>query len=454
MLPLQSWKPRSYQEQAVKLMVSQAAAGLFLDPGLGKTSTTFAAFKILKDAGYVKKMLVIAPRRAAQIVWPAERSKWLEFNNLSVHVLHGKGKDNIPDADIYVINPEGLEWVSSRLTALGVDMLVVDESTKFKHSNTQRFKLLRTLLPRFKRRYILTGTPTPNGLMDLFSQIYILDQGNTLGRYITKYRNEFFFQTGYGGYTWSPKLDSMERITNRVAPLVLRMKAEDYLDMPQLIFNDIYVELPPAASARYRAMENDFFVALESNEIVAENAAVASGKLRQIANGGAYTGVDKEFVVLHQEKVSALADLVEQLAGNPLLVLYEFDFDREMIQKEINCVALRSGTSDKAAAEYIRGFNAGEIPVLIGHPGSMGHGLNLQGACHHVCWYGLTWNLEYYDQATRRVYRQGQESDRVFVHRIAARNTIDEVVLHTLAGKNARQSELLSNLQRYRRTLN
>lgn len=435
-------------------MVSQAAAGLFLDPGLGKTSTTFAAFKILKDAGYVKKMLVIAPRRAAQIVWPAERSKWLEFNNLSVHVLHGKGKDNIPDADIYVINPEGLEWVSSRLTALGVDMLVVDESTKFKHSNTQRFKLLRTLLPRFKRRYILTGTPTPNGLMDLFSQIYILDQGNTLGRYITKYRNEFFFQTGYGGYTWSPKLDSMERITNRIAPLVLRMKAEDYLDMPQLIFNDIYVEMPPAASARYRAMENDFFVALESNEIVAENAAVASGKLRQIANGGAYTGVDKEFVVLHQEKVSALADLVEQLAGNPLLVLYEFDFDREMIQKEINCVALRSGTPDKAAAEYIRGFNAGEIPVLIGHPGSMGHGLNLQGACHHVCWYGLTWNLEYYDQATRRIYRQGQESDRVFVHRIAARNTIDEVVLHTLAGKNARQSELLSNLQRYRRTLN
>lgn len=453
-LPLQSWKPRSYQEQAVKLMVSQAAAGLFLDPGLGKTSITFAAFRILRNAGYVKKMLVIAPLRSVYMVWPEERSKWFEFNDLRVHVLHGKGKDTMPDADAYIINPEGLDWVSGKLGALGVDMLVVDESTKFKHTNTQRFKMLKALLPRFKRRYILTGTPTPNGLMDLFGQVYILDQGNALGRFITKFRNEYFFQTGYGGYTWSPKLDSMERVTQRVAPLVLRMKAEDYLDMPELIYNDIYVQLPAQTLERYRKMENDFFVALESDEIAAANAAVASGKLRQIANGALYTGANREFTVLHREKVTALADLVEQLAGSPLLVLYEFDFDREMIQKELDCPALHGGTSPKSANQYINDFNEGKLPVLIGHPGSMGHGLNLQGACHHVCWYGLTWNLEYYDQATRRVYRQGQQSDRVFVYRLAARDTIDEVVLQTLAGKDRRQAELLSNLERYRRAQN
>ena len=438
----------------MRLMISQAAAGLLLDPGLGKTSATFAAFKILRDAGYIKRMLVIAPKRPMELVWPKERTKWFEFQDLRIHILHGKGKDKIPDADIYLINPEGLEWLAGKLGVLGVDMLVVDESTKFKHTNTQRFKILRALLPKFKRRYILTGTPTPNGLMDLFGQVYVMDQGNALGRFITKFRNEYFFQTGYGGYTWAPKIDSMERITERVAPLVLRMKAEDYLEMPELIYNDIYVQLPAQVIQRYRAMEDDFFVAVENNEIVAANAAVASGKLRQIANGALYTGDDKKFTVLHREKTTALVDLVDQLAGSPLLVLYEFNFEREMIQKELDCPALYSGTTTKKAAMYEEAFNKGTLPVLIGHPGSMGHGLNLQGACHHVCWHGLTWNLEYYDQATRRVYRQGQNSERVFVHRIAARDTIDEVVLQTLAGKNTRQAELMANLARYRKALN
>lgn len=432
-------------------MVSQSAAGLLLDPGLGKTSSAFAAFKILKEVGYVKRMLVVAPLRPVYMVWPAERSKWIEFNDLKVHILHGKGRDNVPEADVYVINPEGLEWLSSRLNALGVDMLIVDESTKFKHTNTQRFKTLKAMLNRFKRRYILTGTPTPNGLMDLFGQVYLLDQGNALGRFITKFRLEYFYQTGYGGYTWAPKIDSLERITKKIAPLVLRMKAEDYLDMPELILDDIYVQLPAPVMERYRRMENDFFVALDNAEIAAANAAVASGKLRQIANGALYTGSDREFTVLHKEKISALVDLVEQLAGSPLLVLYEFDFDREMIQRELDCPALHGGTSTKAANTYVNDFNAGKLPVLIGHPASMGHGLNLQGACHHVCWYGLTWNLEFYDQATRRVYRQGQKSDRVFVHRIAARDTIDEVVLQTLAGKERRQTELMANLAQYRR---
>jgi len=458
-LPLQHWKPRSYQEDAVKLMIGQGALGLLLDPGLGKTSVSFAAFAILKSTGHVSKMLVIAPLRPAYLVWPKERNKWYEFHTLKVHVLHGKGKDNIPDdADIYVINPEGLEWLVKKglVRLLGLDMLVVDESTKFKHTNTQRFKLLKVLLPAFKRRYILTGTPTPNGLMDLFGQIYLLDQGHALGRFITHYRREYFYESGYGGYEYRPKIDSLERITKRVAPLTLRLKAEDHLEMPDLIYSDIPIKLPPAARKLYNDMENTFVAALDSGEVAASNAAVASGKLRQIVNGALYSTDalgDRDFKVLHTEKLDALEDMLEQLGGQPLLLLYEFDFEREMIQKKFNCPALGGGVSMKKAAEIEAAFNRGEIPLLIGQPAAMGHGLNLQEACHHVLWYGLTWNLELYDQATRRVYRQGQQAGTVFVYRLVAEETIDEVVRDSLAGKDRTQTVLMKELSTYRKRM-
>lgn len=456
--PFQAWKPRSYQEEAVKLMISQGAAGLFLDPGLGKTSISYAAFAILKGLGHVRRMLVIAPLRPAHLVWPKERTKWLEFHSLTVHVLHGKGLENIPPADVYVINPEGLQWLSrpKQLQTLGVDMLVVDESTKFKHTNTQRFKFLRALLPAFKRRYILTGTPTPNGLMDLFGQVYILDQGNALGRFVTHYRKEYFFQSGYGGYDWRPKIDSLDRITKKVAPLTLRLRAEDHLQMPELLYEDIVVKLPPAVRKIYAGMENTFLADLDNGVVAAANAAVASGKLRQIVNGALYmegVGPKREYKVLHSEKLDAVEDLLEQLGGKPVLLLYEFDFERDMLQKRFNCPALGGGVSTKKASEIEAAFNRGEIPLLIGQPQAMGHGLNLQEVCHHVVWYGLTWNLELYDQATRRVYRQGQRAETVFVYRLVATDTIDEVVSGALAGKDRTQTALMGSLSQYRKKM-
>ncbi len=439
-------------------MISQGAAGLFLDPGLGKTSISYAAFTILKELGHVRRMLVVAPLRPAHLVWPKERTKWQEFHKLTVHVLHGKGLENIPPADVYVINPEGLQWLSrpKQLQALGVDMLVVDESTKFKHTNTQRFKFLRALLPAFKRRYILTGTPTPNGLMDLFGQVYILDQGHALGRFVTHYRKEYFFQSGYGGYEWRPKIDSLERITKKVAPLTLRLRAEDHLQMPELLYEDIAVKLPSAVRKTYNAMEGTFLAELDNGVIAAANAAVASGKLRQIVNGALYTeglGSKKEYTILHNEKIDAVEDLLEQLGGKPVLLLYEFDFERDMLQKRFNCPALGGGVSTKKAAEIEAAFNRGEIPLLIGQPQAMGHGLNLQEVCHHVVWYGLTWNLELYDQATRRVYRQGQRAETVFVYRLVAEDTIDEVVSGALAGKDRTQTALMGSLSQYRKKM-
>lgn len=452
--PLQHWTPRSYQEEAVKLMVSQGSAALFLDPGLGKTSTAFAAFAILKATGHVKRVLVIAPLRPAYLVWPKERNKWYEFHTLTVHVLHGRGKEHIPPADIYVINPEGLDWLAQpgRLAALGVDMLIVDESTKFKHSHTQRFKTLKLLLPRFKRRYILTGTPTPNGLMDLFGQVYILDQGHALGRFITHYRREYFYEAGYGGHEYKPKIDSLERITARIAPMVLRLRSEDHLKMPKLLYEDIKVTLPPAARKKYKDLEDHFFLEMDEGEVNASNAAVLSGKLRQVANGGLYmtAGDNKDYAKVHEEKLKALEDLLEQIGSDkPVLLLYEFDFERDMLQKKFDCPALGK-LSMKQAAIAEQQFNEGKIPLLIGQPGSMGHGLNLQDICHHVVWYGLTWNLELYDQATRRVYRQGQQAETVFVYRLVAEKTIDEAVIGALAGKDKVQSTLLKSLSTYR----
>lgn len=451
--PLPSWKPHAYQETAIKLMISQACAGLLLDPGLGKTSTTLAAFTILHSMKLVRTMLVIAPRRVCYNVWPKEVAKWAEFAHLRVEILHGPQKDELlgRPADVYVINPEGLDWLFTKMNErqISFDMLVVDESTKFKHSDTKRFKAMRKMLHRFRRRYILTGTVAPNGLMDLFGQIYLLDEGAALGRYITHYRTSYFYPSGYGGYTWAPQHGALERISERIAPLVLRMQDSDYLQLPEMVNNFIEVELPDQARKVYRELERVLITEIQDHTVIAANAAVASGKCRQVANGALYTYGDrdlKNYTVLHTEKVTALVDLVEQLQGQPLLVLYEFDFDRDMIQdamKDTPCF----GGSDKKDSKLVDQFNLGVLPVVLGHPASIAHGLNLQGACAHVCWYGQTWNLEHYDQAIRRVRRQGQKADRVMIHHIVAKDTVDELVLQTLRSKDRTQATLMDALK-------
>jgi SNF2 family DNA or RNA helicase len=396
------------------------------------------------------------------VTWPDEIQKWTDFEGLTYCIIHGPYKEACLDleADVFLINPDAIAWLleNGRYRRIGADILCVDESTKFKNSSTKRFKAMRQMVPTFKRRWILTGTPTPRSLMDLFGQIYILDQGLALGRFITHYRNEFFYPSGFGGYDWQPKLDSADRIAKRIDPMVLRLKAEDWIKMPELMFKDIYIDLPPDARKIYRQLEVAFITQIQEEDIVAANSAVAGGKCRQVANGAIYSEIEAEgtgrrqFHEVHDAKLDALEDLVEELQGQPLLVLYEFQHDYErMASRFPNVPVIHGGTSTKKALEYIERFNLGELPLLVGHPASMGHGLNLQQSCNRVCWYGMTWNFEYYDQAIRRVYRQGQKENHVIVYRIVARDTLDEDVIESLKSKDDVQAAFMRRLKTFKR---
>lgn len=434
-------------------MLQNACAGLFLDPGLGKTSITLAALKILKREKLMNKVLIIAPLRVCYSVWPREAVKWKDFKELSITILHGKDKEKnlAKDFDIYLINPEGLPWLLARnFKKLGFDILIIDESSKFKATNTQRFKLLKPVLPYFRRRYILTGSPAPNGMMDIFGQIFILDLGGALGRFITHYRNTYFYPSGFGGYEWKLQQGAEARIQERIRPLTMRLEAKDYLELPKLIINRIEVELPSKAREAYKEMEREMFAALTKGDIVAANAAGASMKCRQMANGGVYDE-DRTTHHLHMEKAEAVLELIEELQGTPALIAYEFKHDLERLQRVLgkDTPYIGGGVSTKRSTELEIAWNKGEIPVLLGQPASISHGLNLQDAGNHVIWHSLTWNFEHYDQFNKRVLRQGSTHSKVFVHHIVATDTIDEAILMALAFKDNTQKSLLAGLKDY-----
>jgi SNF2 family DNA or RNA helicase len=452
-------RPHAYQKRAIRFLLENAAAGLFLDPGLGKTAVTYAALKLLLKRGVVRSLLVVAPLRTVYLVWPKEAKKWTAFHGLSVGLLHGPRKDECLRShhDVYVINPEGLTWFEETTKfekRLIPDVLVIDESTKFKHTRTLRFKTLKRLLPRFKRRYILTGTPAPNGLLDLFGQIYVLDGGLALGRYITRYRLDHFHPTGYGGYTWVPKPDAEHEIHKKIKHLVLRMSDEEYLTLPPKKTTTIYVDLPDEAMTTYQQLKRKFVVRLRRGEVTAVNAAAKTVKLRQLASGQVYLDSGEQLrsrktEITHSEKVEATVDLVEELSGQPTLVAYEFRHDIPRLQKALggDVPYLGGGVSAKRGVEIEEAWNRGELPVLLVHPQSAAHGLNLQGAGRAVIFFSLTWDLDGYDQLIRRVYRQGQTKP-VFIYNVVARKTIDEVVLEALGSKNRTQRSLLALLEK------
>ena len=429
------------------MMLGQSAVGLFLDPGLGKTSICLGALRVLKKLGYVKKTLIIAPLRPAYSVWPGEVCKWKEFNDFTYAVIHGPAKyANLQeDVDLYIINPEGLAWLVEQKADLPeFDCLIIDESTKFKDSQTKRFKALKKILHKFSRRWILTGTPMPNTLADLFGQIYILDRGNALEPYITRFRLKYFYRPGYNAWEWKPQPGAFNRVIEKIDPLVLRLKGEDYLEMPDLKFINIPIDLPPAAQEIYREVENDFIYKLDEGLILAANAAAAGTKLRQIANGAVYLD-EGGYSVVHDAKLDALEDLMEELAGHPVILMYEFNHDRErLLAKYPDAVDVKT---TKDFTKLVHDFNAGKIDILLGHPASIGHGLNLQGACYHEIWFGITWNFEHYDQTIRRIYRQGQEAPIVYVYHIVAKNTRDVRVQEVLQRKDRQQSDLLNALR-------
>ena len=400
-------------------------------------------------------------------MWPKELKKWTNFQKLSCSILHGSKKESAlkEKADIYLINPEGLPWLinSGALEELKPDTLIIDESSKFKNTQTQRFKTLKPWLGKFRRRWILTGSPTPNGLLDLFGQIFILDMGAALSPYITQYRRMFFDPSGYGGYEWKLKPDGAKRINTAIKPLILRLEDSDYLELPEIVDNDIYVDLPPAARKMYNQMERVLLTSLANKELItAANAGVASMKCSQIANGGVYRQglevdtplVDSErWVDVHDAKAEAVADLVEELEGEPVLIGYEFDHDlarlRKVLPKDAVYVA---DLSAKQFAEVENRWNRGEITVLVGQTSSIAHGLNLQdGNARHLILHSLIWNYEDYMQFIRRIRRQGNKSKKVFVHRIIARDTVDEAKVDALANKHDTQYSFLTALKDYAR---
>jgi SNF2 family DNA or RNA helicase len=421
--------------------------------------------------------VVFAPLRPVYSVWPSEQEKWADFKDLSVGILHGKNKEDVllEDHDIYVINYESIDWLTEhkgsnvlnsknmKLLLSKVDVLIFDELSRMKHTNTKRFKALKPWLGKFERRWGLTGSPAPNGLMDLFGQCYVLDLGRSLGQYITHYRNRYFYPSGYGGYSWSLQEGADVRIQAAVKPMALRMEAEDYLKMPKVINVPIYVELPPAARKVYEEMEDDLFTEIEGEEFVAATVSSASIKCQQIANGALYkdkmdplTGLPvhgkREWQQLHTAKLDALQELIDELQGQPCLFGYHFGHDLERIIATLGKNTPHMDVSPKLFEKLKNQWNANELPYLFGHPASMGHGINLQeGQANHVGWFNIPWDYDQYDQFIRRVRRQGNNADTIFVYHIIAKGTIDEAKMRALTNKGKGQKALLDALKTYRR---
>lgn len=469
-----SWVPHTYQEKALRFILERRSAGLFLDPGLGKTSISYAGICALKRAKQPHRTLVVAPRRPAVMVWPEEQALWAEFEGLSVGLVHGPKRLDVwgEQHDVYVVTYDGLVWLIKTglllkaLRSKKIANLVLDELSKVKNTHTQRFKSLKKVLHLFERRWGLTGSPAANGLMDLFGECYALDLGASLGKFITHYRAQYFDAVGPDPRfpVYAPKPGAEDSIFARLKNVALRIDAEDHVKMPKLIPNTIYIDLPPKALAAYKRMEEEFFLNLDNEVFTADNAAALSQKCRQIAAGALYedridplTGVPRvgkrKFAVLHEEKLDALEDLFDELNGQPLFVGYYYGHDLAQIRKRFGADTpfIGGGTSDKESLRLQSAWNAGDLPLLLGQPDSVGHGLNLQrGNADQICFYSMTWNFEHSDQFIRRLRRQGNEARQVFVHYIMARNTVDALILSALKRKGSTQQRLHDALKDYR----
>lgn len=442
-----TFNPHPYQQKGIQFLLANKRAGLFFDPGLGKTATTLSAIDTLKRRNEVGKVLVVAPLRVIYSVWPAQVALWRQFSHLKVSVVHGNQSARTAalraSADIYLINPEGLVWLAEQ--KFDADMLVVDESTKFKSPSAKCFKALKSMLNKFHRRVILTGTPSPNGLHDLWSQIYLLDEGERLGRKVTHFRERFFCRGGYKGYEWLPYPTSQRQIESLIADIVLRLDAADYLQMPELITNDVVVDLPADVRKSYKLLEKELYIELTDNQLT--NAGAKYLTCRQFANGGIYAE-DKTAKHVHSAKLDALESIYEELQGKPLLVAYQFNHDLERLQAWQRAPAINGATSPALADSIIRAWNDGKLPLLYVQPQAMSHGLNMQGAGNDIVWFGLTDNLETYLQTNARIYRQGVKNN-VRVHRILTRGTVDMAMRNRVDNKEASQKSLLDSLRDY-----
>ena len=438
------YRPHEYQTYATEFILAHPIAAILLSMGLGKSVITLTAlFDLCLDSFEIGRVLIIAPLRVARSTWPEEIRKWDHLRGLTYSVAVGSEAERKTalrrQVSLHIINRENVQWlVEQSGLPFDYDMIIVDELSSFKSYQAKRFRSLMKVRPTVKRIVGLTGTPSANGLMDLWAEFRLLDLGKRLGRFITHYREEFFLPDKRNGqqiFTYKPKTGAEDEIYRRISDITISMKSTDYLHMPECVMNEVSVTLSPTEQEAYTRMKQDLIVPLQDGEIDAVNAAALSGKLCQMANGAVY-GEDHQAVAFHDRKLDALEDLIEAANGNPVLIAYWFRHDLERIRK-------RFAVQEIKTSQDIADWNAGKIPIAIIHPASAGHGLNLQAGGSTLIWFGLTWSLELYQQTNARLWRQGQQADTVIIHHIITKGTIDEQILNALQRKDKIQTALI-----------
>ena len=436
------YKPHNYQQFATDFILNQSICCLMLDMGLGKTVITLTAlWQLALDSFDVSRVLVIAPKRVAEDTWPKELAKWEHLTGLTSSLVLGSAAERKAalqrKAFLYIINRENVAWLVKN-HYWDFDMVVIDELSSFKSNNAERFKAMKKVRPMITRIVGLTGTPAPNTLLDLWPQMYLMDMGQRLGRFIGGFRDRFFLPDKRNReiiYSYKPREGAEDAIHALISDICISMKAADYLDMPERIDNRIEVSMSPKERKLYDDFQKDMVLSIGDEELDAVNAAALSNKLLQMANGAVY-GEDKKVIPIHDRKLNALEDLVEAANGKPLLVAYWYKHDLQRIKarfKNARCID---------TAKDIDDWNAGKIPLALIHPASAGHGLNLQDGGCTIVWFGLTWSLELYQQLNARLWRQGQKHT-VVIHHIITKGTHDEDVMRALENKDTRQSALI-----------
>jgi len=443
------YEPHNYQTYATRYIEEHPISAVLLDMGLGKTSITLTALNnLLFDSFEAHRILVIAPLRVARDTWLSEADKWDHLQNLICSVAVGTEAERraalMKPADIYIINRENIQWlIEDSKLPFNYDTVVVDELSSFKNYQAKRFRALMKVRPKVKRIIGLTGTPSSNGLMDLWAEFRLLDMGARLGRFISYYRLEYFQPDKRNGqviFTYKPLPGAEQRIYNKIADITISMRSTDLLKMPELVSSEYTVRLSDEERKRYDGLKQDLVLQLQDSEITAANAAALTGKLCQMANGAIYTD-DGGTVNLHDRKLDALEDIIEAAGGKPLLVAYWFKHDLVRITERLNKLHVPFSKLD--SSESIKRWNDGELPVALIHPASAGHGLNLQNGGSCIVWFGLTWSLELYQQTNARLWRQGQSAETVVVQHIVTKGTIDERILKVLSKKDSTQAALI-----------
>lgn len=446
------WKPEHYQERGVEWLSVRPAGALFLPPGMGKTSMSLAAH------GYVgeqlrrrARMLVLAPLTVCLTTWQSEPAKWRQFSNLKVGLAHGSDKELILKDDFYdivILNYDGIAWAAPILAAgHNFDILLCDELTRLKHTTSKRFKTLKPLLPSFLFRWGLTGTPAANGLMDLFGQCYILDLGARLGRYITHFRLKYFYQKSWEQYKYYIKDRDAALMIEKISDMAMYLDPKDYLTLPPLIEAPVPLTISKSEMDQYKDLENDFILKLESGVVTAANAGVLTSKLRQFTGGAVYssTGV---YDVVHAEKIASLESLVEEMAGEPLMVAYQFEHEYERLIKAFpGALAIKGGMSKTKLQEVVEQWNTGNVSLLFVQPTAAALGLNLQFGGSAICWFSMTYNLEEYIQLIARLLRRGQTKP-VMNYKLTVKGTIDELLTKIMGDKDATQNSVFEELKR------